>query len=238
MSATSRRRRERLTGQDPKPRSRYMRPAFLAIVLGIAALIGVAMMLGGGGASADSLPTASNNMKGSANAPVEIENWSDFQCPACKMFAETIEKQLAQTLIPEGQVRLVFRQMAFMGDESVQAASASECAAEQGQFWPYHDRLFAEQKARNSGAFSKANLKRYGAELGLEAASFYGCVDNNLAVARILSEGQIAKQKGVQKTPTLFVNGRKIEGVPTWEMMQQAISSATVMVPVPSGRGL
>jgi len=203
----------------------------------VAALIGITVWLGNG-ASADSLPVASNNVKGSASAPVEIENWSDFQCPACKMFAEGVERQLSQTLVAEGQVRLVFRNMAFMGDESVQAAAASECAAEQGRFWPYHDRLFAEQRGRNSGAYSKANLKRYGAELGLETASFNGCVDNNLAVARILSEGKVAREKGVQKTPTLIVNGQKIEGVPTWEMLRQVIDGAAAIVPVPSGRGL
>jgi protein-disulfide isomerase len=119
----------------------------------------------------------------------------------------------------------------------VQAAAASECAAEQGHFWPYHDRLFAEQRGRDVGAFSKTNLKRFGAELGLDKASFDGCVDGNLAVARIGAERQVGKERGVQKTPTLLVNGRKIEGVPTWEGLRHVIDSSMALVPVPSSHG-
>ncbi len=236
MSTTSRRRRSRLEHGDHAARRRFLRPLLLVVGLCAVALIGVALALGNLGRG-DSLPTATDNVKGLASAPVEIENWSDFQCPACKQFADTLERQLATGLIPEGQVRLVFRQMAFLGEESVQAAAASECAAEQGQFWPYHDRLFAEQRGRDAGAFSRTNLKRFGAELGLDKASFDGCVDGNLAVARIGAERQIGKERGIQKTPTLLVNGRKIEGVPTWEGLRQVIDSSMALVPVPSSNG-
>jgi protein-disulfide isomerase len=177
-------------------------------------------------------------VKGSATAPVEIVNWSDFQCGACKKFVDTIEGQLTAGPIAEGVVRLVFRHKAFLGEESIQAAAASECAAEQGQFWPYHDRLYAEQNGRNAGAFSKTNLKRFGAELGLDRASFDACVDDGLAVARIRAEAQAADQRGVTKTPTLFVNGQKIEGVPTWELLRHTIEQSLVIVPSTSGPGL
>jgi protein-disulfide isomerase len=135
-------------------------------------------------------------------------------------------------------VRLVFRQKAFLGQESVQAAAASECAAEQGQFWAYHDRLFAEQRGRDAGAFSKSNLKRFGAELGLDTASFNACVDDDLAVARIRAEAQAADQRGVRKTPTLIVNGQMIEGVPTWEQLRRAVEQSLVLAPSVTGPGL
>lgn len=237
MSATSRRRRERLDRHRAARKRRLLRP--LLLVAGLAALVLVGgYVLIGNLPKGDSLASGSNNVKGLASAPVEIENWSDFQCPACKMFAEGVERQLGQSLIPEGQVRLVFRQMPILGEESVQAAAASECAAEQGQFWAYHDRLYAEQRGRQSGAFSKANLKRFGAGLGLDQASFDRCVDGDLAVARVGAEGRAGQQKGVQRTPTLFVNGRKIEGVPTWEMLRQAIDGAAALVPVPGRSAL
>lgn len=107
--------------------------------------------------------------------------------------------------------------MAFLGPESIYAAEASECAAEQGAFWTYRNRLFAEQRGRDQGAFSKANLKRYGADLGLDQASFNSCVDKSLAAARVQAETEAGRQKGVARTPTLFVNGRKIEGIPVFE---------------------
>lgn len=202
------------------------------IVAALALAVGAALLLGqlGGGTA---LALGTNNVKGTAGAPVEVEDWSDFQCPHCKTLAEGIARQLDEALIPEGKVRLRFRHMAFLGEESVQAAAASECAAEQGQFWPYHDLLFAELRGRGAGTFAKPNLKRFGARLGLDAASFDACVDGDLAVARVRAETREGERKGVTSTPTLFVNGQKIAGVPTWEGLQRAIAMATALVPAP-----
>jgi hypothetical protein len=65
---------------------------------------------------------------------------------------------------------------AFLGPESRQAAEASECAAEQGAFWPYHDRLYERQAGENRGAFSQDNLKRFAVELGLNGQAFDACL--------------------------------------------------------------
>ncbi|MGE3271575.1 MAG: DsbA family protein [Chloroflexota bacterium] len=208
-------------------------------ILGLGAAIMVAAFLVlGAGSSASALPLGTNNVKGVASAPVEIQMWGDFQCPPCKAFADSIEKKLAETLIPDGQVRLRFRHMAFLGEESILAAAASECAAEQGAFWPYHDRLYAEQRGKNSGAFSQQNLKRFGAELGLEAASFASCVDEGQAIARVKDETAAGQQQGVNRTPTIFVNGQKIEGVPPWEQLRRLIDTTAMTVPAPAGPGL
>lgn len=207
-------------------------------VVVVVALAAAALLLRGSPAAADRLTGESANVKGLASAPVVIETWSDFQCPACKTLATTIVPQLAQSLIPDGVVRLEYKHMAFLGEDSVQAAAASECAAEQGQFWAYHDKLFVEQRGRGSGAFSKSNLKRFGAELGLDAASFDRCVDDGLAVARVRAETQAGERKGVASTPTLFVNGQKLVGVPTWETLRRTIEQATALVPAPAGRDL
>ena len=209
------------------------------VLLGVAVVLALGIfVIQGVPGTVNSLSTVTNNVKGLASAPVEIESWADFQCPPCKAFATTLEQQLLQGPVKDGQVRLVFRHKAFLGEESTQAAAASECAAEQGQFWPYHDRLYAEQNGRNAGTFSKTNLKRFGADLGLDKASFDACVDGDQAVARIRAEAQAADQRGVTRTPTLFVNGQKIEGVPTWESLRQTIEQALVVVPNLSGPGL
>jgi len=177
------------------------------------------------------LVVTSNNVKGAAEAPVEIEDWSDFQCPACKAFTTGPGRQLDERLIPDGQVRVVFRHMAFLGDESVWAAAASECAADQGQFWAYHDTLFVASRGRGSGVFNKANLKQFGADLGLDRAAFNACVDSDQMVARVQDDVEAGKQKGVMKTPTLFVNGRKIEGAPTWPDLQRLVGDVAMAAP-------
>lgn len=226
MSKTSRHRR---THQRQRRRAATIAGFALAAVAVVAAVL---LMLPGAVTRTDALPLETDNVRGLASAPVEIENWSDFQCPHCKTFAVGIGRQL-EPLIEEGAVRLVFRHMAFLGEESVQAAAAAECAAEQGQFWAYHDRLMAEQRGRGAGTFSKPNLKRFGAELGLDTASFEGCVENDLAVARVRAETQTGERKGVKSTPTIFVNGEKLEGVPSWETLRRTIEQSAALVPVP-----
>src|SRR3972149_10915657 len=94
---------------------------------------------------------------GRPDAPVVIVEFSDFQCSFCRKFwAETLPK-LKEAYIQKGQARFIYRHFAILGKHSVQAAQASECAAGQGKFWLYHDRLFQNQGAL---AFTEAKLKR------------------------------------------------------------------------------
>jgi protein-disulfide isomerase len=231
MSKLSRHRRAR-------DQARHRVFGILGLVAAVAALAVAAFLLRGGQPAGAGLAGETANVKGVASAPVEIEDWSDFQCPHCKTFATTIVPRLEQSLIPNGTVRLVFRHMAFLGEDSVQAAGAAECAADQGQFWAYHDRLFAEQRGRGSGAFSKPNLKRFGGQLSVDTASFERCVDEGFGVARARAETQAGERKGVKSTPTLFVNGQKIEGVPSWEALLRVIDETVALVPAPAPRRL
>jgi protein-disulfide isomerase len=81
--------------------------------------------------------------KGNSDAPVTIVEFSDFQCSFCKKFWRETLPQIEEKNVRTGKVRFVYRHLAILGPSSVQAAIASECAHEQGKFWPYHDRLFA-----------------------------------------------------------------------------------------------
>jgi protein-disulfide isomerase len=129
-------------------------------------------------------------------------------------------------LIPEGQAKLVWHDMAFLGPESVQAAEAAKCATDQGRFWDYHDKLFAEQRAENSGAFSNDNLIRFATELGLDRDAFQTCLTSDKYRAEVLAERQAGMQQGVSSTPTLFVNGQKFEGVPSFDQLRRAVEAA------------
>src|SRR5581483_10344578 len=79
--------------------------------------------------------TQNGHTRGDANAPVTIEEWADFQCPACGIFARQTEPQLLATYVAKGQVKIVFHHFAFLGAESNWAAEAAECAGEQGKFF-------------------------------------------------------------------------------------------------------
>ena len=77
---------------------------------------------------------------GPEEAPVVVMEYGDFQCPYCQQFAAGPGRQLKQNYVDRGQVRFVYRHLAFIGAESLWAAEASECANEQGRFWDYHDK--------------------------------------------------------------------------------------------------
>lgn len=126
----------------------------------------------------------------------------------------------------KGQVRFVFRHLAFIGDESIWAAEASECANEQGHFWEYHDKLFAEQGGENEGTFSRDNLKRFAADLGLDTEQFNQCLDSDQYRAKVQQESAEAQRLGVRSTPTVFVNGQLIRDGSNYQVLQTAIEAA------------
>ncbi|HHH41140.1 MAG TPA: hypothetical protein ENK56_03960 [Chloroflexi bacterium] len=123
-------------------------------------------------------------------------------------------------------MRFVFRHFAFIGDESRWAAEASECANEQGRFWDYYDKLFEEQSGENVGTFSKENLKRFAAELGLDTERFNQCLDSGRYQTKVQQELIEGRQKGVRGTPTLFVNGQLIERGGDYQVLRAAILAA------------
>ena len=112
--------------------------------------------------------STSDFVTGNPNAPITIILYVDFQCPFCgKFFAETEQTALAN-YVKDGKVKLVSRDFAFLGDESLKAAEAARCAGDQGKFWEYHDYLFTHQNGENKGNFSNLNLKTFAKTLGLK----------------------------------------------------------------------
>jgi protein-disulfide isomerase len=210
------------------------RPSGLQLAIaGFVAVVGVlAFIVLSGGASPPPPPSSTpapgvrqaSHVRGSDSAPITIEEWADFQCPACGMFARTTEPQLVTTYVSRGQAKIVYRHFAFLGSESQWAAEASECADEEGKFWEFHDRLFASQAGENRGTFSKDNLKRIGVALGLSPA-FAACVDSGRYAQRVRDETQVGQRKDVRATPTLFVQEQKIEGAATFDQLKTIIDA-------------
>ncbi len=166
---------------------------------------------------------ANQHSIGSPNAPVVVTEWSDFQCPACRIYALNRDPVLEKEYAGTGQVRFVYRNYAFLGLESILAAEAAEAAADQGRYWEYRNLLWQRQQGENLGTFKLENLKGFAAELGLDQAKFNAAMDGGLHRAEVLAETQEGQKLGVNATPTLFVNGRKMVGVPTVEAMKAAI---------------
>ncbi len=149
---------------------------------------------------------------GTEKAPVSIEVWSDFQCPACDFFATTIEPDLVQEFVRPGTVRLIYRDYAFIDGgkpdgKSHQAAAAARCAGDQGKFWQYHDYLFENQAGENTGAFRRERLDQIAQAVGLDMTAYQSCMGNPAAVQAVQAETAVGQAAGLSSTPTLAING-------------------------------
>jgi protein-disulfide isomerase len=110
---------------------------------------------------------------GSASAPITIVEFSDFQCPFCQRAAPTLKRVRD---VYGDKVRVVWKDFPLtqIHPQAFKAGEAAHCAADQGKFWEYHDRLFANQQA-----LQPDDLKKYATDLGLDGAKFAPCVDSS-----------------------------------------------------------
>ena len=155
-------------------------------------------------------------VRGPENAPIEIVEFSDFDCPYCQRATNT----LAKILVEYGdQIRFVYKDYPLPSHPNAfKAAEAGNCANDQGQFWPFHDRLFERQ-----GSLDVPSLKTYASELGLDTDAFETCLDSGQYASRVERDLQVGSGYGVSSTPTLFVNGRAVVGAMPYESFVEII---------------
>lgn len=169
---------------------------------------------------------------GPADAAVTVEVWSDFQCPACDAFAKSTFIDLVKKYQPTGKVRFEDHAIWFIGagqnEDSLNAAAAAECAAVDNLYWPYHDYLFANQGAENSGWPSRAMLDGIAAKVGLDATKFTQCFDGGEQHATVKDTTALAAKVPVSGTPTVVINGVPYESryVPTADQLSAEIDKA------------
>jgi protein-disulfide isomerase len=234
-------REERRRQRDRGPASAWRSPLVLATIaaLAVGALLVGALLLAnrptGNGAEIAPAEVAvapaallHGRSEGDPNAPVTLDLWADFQCPVCDRFATDMEPLLRTTSINDGTVRLVYHDLAFIGQESVDAASAARIAdALGGKFWAYHDLLFANQGAReNGGAFTRDRLADMAATLGLDRAAFLTAMDDPQYAAAVAAETNAGAAAGIAQTPTLVIDGKAYPGMPQWSQLQALIQGA------------
>jgi len=178
---------------------------------------------------AEELPremTQANTM-GDPNAPVYIIEYGDFQCPYCLKFWSDTEPQLIEEYVNTGKVYFEYRSVgAFLGPESGWAAEGAYCAGDQGKFWEYHDTLFANWTGENVGDFTKDNLVKYARALKLNMEEFESCISTEKYKGKVEQDAADADANGVHATPTLFINGVRVEGAQPFYILQDLIEQA------------
>lgn len=180
-------------------------------------------------------PQVDFNATGDPDAPITLTEYSDFQCPYCKRFAEQTERQLVETYVATGKVRFIYRSFGrFIGQESQDAAEAAYCAGDQGKFWEYHDVLFANHTGENVGDYTSRKLKAFAEALGLDMEAFNSCLSGGKYTDRVNQDGRDGLIAGISATPsfvmTYVVNGetktRIIQGAQPFSAFQAEIEAA------------
>lgn len=146
--------------------------------------------------------------RGAANALITLVVFSDFQCPFCSRLEPSFD-ELLQRYPNELRIVWMNNPLPFHQD-ALPAAQAALEAFDQGgdtQFWAYHQRLFANQRA-----LGRADLERYAQEIGLDMTMFRAALDNNEHRQTITDQAAIARRLGASGTPSSFINGRNVRG--------------------------
>jgi protein-disulfide isomerase len=177
------------------------------------------------------IPADDPRALGDSNAPVTIIEYSDFQCPYCLRHALGVFRELKSGYIETGKVRYVFRN--FIAVEQHYAAPAAAvagmCAAEQGQFWPLHDELFAKTREWTADpAAAPGVLLGYAENLGMDAAKFKDCQNDPAVAAQVNAETRQAEGLGIQGTPGFLIGQYYVSGAARLGTFEQAIALAEV----------
>jgi protein-disulfide isomerase len=174
---------------------------------------GAAFAAAGGGVSV----RPDDPVKGSNTAPVTIVLFSDFQCPFCARVNPAIEEAVKTY---GNRLKVVWKHLPLpMHPQAIAAAEASEAAREQGKFWQMHDRLFASQQH-----FSEPeHFARVARELGLDMDRYQSSIASGRGRSRVSEDERMAARAGIQATPTMLVNGEKVEGAVPFAQLKAAI---------------
>jgi protein-disulfide isomerase len=168
--------------------------------------------------------------KGGAGARLVLVEFSDFQCPFCGRHAKQTMPQIEREYVSTGKLLYVMRNLPLesIHPDAFRAASAAECAGDQGKYWQMHEKLFANQQALGAN-----DLARYAQETGVEAGAFKKCLDADAHGAKIRKDLADAQAAGITGTPTFFLGFaegggkvkvvRRIQGAQPYPVFKAAI---------------
>jgi len=166
------------------------------------------------------MQAAGGYSQGPENAPIQLVEFSDFECPLCAQAYVALKDLLPRY---HDQVRFTYHHFPLSNDcnptmktrgheHACRAAIAADCAAQGGRFPPFSNLLFA-----NQGALDDKSLRGYAKQVGLDLDAFDKCTASPTATERVAADVEAAQKLGVRVTPTFFINNRRIEGNMTYQ---------------------
>lgn len=170
-----------------------------------------------------SLLPANGPSFGSTDPKVKVVVFSDFQCPFCKGLADNLRQNLPKTFGNDVQVQFADYPLETKHPWAVAAAEASHCIGDHNvdAFWKFHDWMFAHQtEIAPEGTDLKAKILDFVKTSGFDSAAITACMESHATAPEVKASEARGNLVGVQQTPTLFVDGRKVEGALPWPNLQ------------------
>ncbi len=167
---------------------------------------------------------------GDPNAPITVIEYADFQCPFCHSFVSETKPRLEAQYIKTGKVYFVYRDFPLVDIHpgALLAAHVAGCAADQGSFWPMHDRLYAGSATHEWSSGSGEDFKTflgYARDLQLDVGMLQQCINSNQQAARIAADYRAGGERGVRSTPTFLINGQLFVGARPYADWQRYLDS-------------
>ena len=159
----------------------------------------------------------------SANKKVTIVEFADFQCPACAIAFPVIQRIKAEY---KDDLNFVYRHFPLTQHRNAKiTAKAAEAAGEQGKFWEMYEKLYLTQSKWQDLDNPEEEILRYAAELGLDLSKFKTDLSGSEINDRINKDVSDALELNVNSTPTIFINGQRLTGAPTYESLKTKIET-------------
>jgi protein-disulfide isomerase len=145
---------------------------------------------------------------GKADAPVRLVEFADLQCPICREYSLQSLPQLVQDYVRTGKVRMEFRNLSFLGPDSITAGRAAAAAAQQNKLWNFADVLYYNQGEENSGYVTQDFIDRINKAAGVDSAEADAFAKSDASQEPLGAANTMANQLGVNATPTILVGKR------------------------------
>jgi len=142
---------------------------------------------------------------GSKDAPIIMVEFGDYQCFYCNKFYHTTEPDIMKNYVDTGKVKLIFKDLTIIGQDSVNAANAAHCAQEKGKFWEYHDMLYNNWAGENTGWASSKNLLAFATQVNITDSDFNSCMSDARYVSVVKGSVSDAQTLGLTGTPDFFI---------------------------------
>lgn len=164
---------------------------------------------------------------GSLEAPVIIVDFSDYECPFCYKFYTEMYPKFKEDYIDTGKVLYISKDFPLNIHPKAQYAHyAAQCAREQDKFWEMHKLLFEKQSEWTESEDMTETFVGFGREIGLYETTFRDCMTSEKPLEEIMQDRQEGLDLGIKGTPTLFINGKIVRGVSSYEQFKQLIEKA------------